>query len=364
MKVLITAPSLDQNDNVSGISTMIAGIIENTGCEFVHFTAGRKDGGKFDLNWLIRQLKLPFLFRAAIARSKPDVVHINTAFEPRAIIRDLALAKSVGKRPIVLHIHGGRFVMQDFENSTLASVADKLLRAASRIIVLSDIERDSILKRTPGLDISVLPNAVTTKQFPDTERPWGMKNVIYLGRLEEAKGLSEMVESCRVLAGQGFKFKFSCYGTGPDEAEFIRRMNGVMGDNFQFGGVISGADKLHALNSADIFLMPSRFEGLPLSLLEAMAAGCVPIVSNRGSIPTVVEDGRNGFLVEPGDITQIVGKLKFLLSEGEAGWNQLRQAARQTVIQGYDLAQYSQKLKALYADVCERFGNRHRRSDR
>lgn len=364
MKVLITAPSLDQNDNVSGISTMIASIIENTGCQFVHFTAGRKDGGKFDLNWLVSQLKLPFAFRAAIARSRPDVIHINTAFEPRAIIRDLVLAKSAGKRPIVLHIHGGRFVMQDFENSSLASIADKLLHAASRVIVLSDVERDSILKRTPGLDISVLPNAVSTKNFPDIERPWGTKNVIYLGRLEEAKGLSEMVESCRVLAGQGFKFKFSCFGTGPDEAEFVRRMKGVIGDNFHFGGVIAGADKMQALNSADVFLMPSRYEGLPLSLLEAMAAGCVPIVSNRGSIPTVVDDGRNGFLVEPGDITQIVGKLKFLLSEGEAGWNQLRQAARQTVIQGYDLAQYSKKLEAIYADVCETFANPRRRPNR
>ena len=95
-----------------------------------------------------------------------------------------------------------------------------------------------------------------------------------------------------------------------------------------------------------------------------MAAGCVPIVSNRGSIPTVVDDGRNGFLVEPGDITQIVGKLKFLLSEGEAGWNQLRQAARQTVIQGYDLAQYSKKLETIYSDVCETFSNRHRRPNR
>jgi glycosyltransferase involved in cell wall biosynthesis len=114
---------------------------------------------------------------------------------------------------------------------------------------------------------------------------------------------------------------------------------------------------MQALNSADVFLMPSRYEGLPLSLLEAMAAGCVPIVSNRGSIPTVVDDGHNGFLVEPGDITQIVGKLKFLLSEGEAGWIQLRQAARQTVIQGYDLAQYSKKLEAIYADVCVTFAN-------
>jgi glycosyltransferase involved in cell wall biosynthesis len=86
-----------------------------------------------------------------------------------------------------------------------------------------------------------------------------------------------------------------------------------------------------------------------------MACGCVPVVSDRGSIPTVVDDGRNGFLVDPGDITQIVGKLKFLLSEGEPGWDLLRRAARQTIIDGYGLSQYSAKLETIYTEVCHTF---------
>ena len=131
-------------------------------------------------------------------------------------------------------------------------------------------------------------------------------------------------------------------------------MTGVLGDEFHYGGIISGVEKLEALGTADIFLMPSRFEGLSLALLEAMASGCVPIVSNRGSMPTVVEDGRNGFLVDPGDITQIVGKLKFLLSEGETGWNEYRRNARETVRTRFDMHGYSEKLKSLYAEALAR----------
>src|SRR5687767_1637275 len=209
MKVLITAPSLDENENISGVSTMIAGIMKHGNCEFVHFAAGRKDGEKLDVSWLLSQIRLPFVFRKAIASASPDVIHINTAFEPRAIIRDLVLAKSARKRPIVLHIHGGRFVMQDFTNRLLGALADKLLRSATRVIAQSEAEAESISKRTPGLNISVLPNAIATKDFPDTEREWGTKNIIYLGRLHESKGLSEMVETCRLLAAQGFKFKFT-----------------------------------------------------------------------------------------------------------------------------------------------------------
>lgn len=351
MKVLITSPSLDENENVSGISTMISSIIEHGGSKFVHFKAGRKDGERFGPNWIASQLKLPFLFRRAIARAKPDIIHINTAFEPRAIVRDLILARSAGKRPVVLHVHGGRFVMEDFPNSLLASLARKLLTVADRVILLGEPEAGRVLQFSPGLKTSILPNAVAARAFPEAERQWGTKTIVYLGRLQEAKGLSEMVEACRLLTEQGFKFKFSCYGTGPDEREFIRRMTGVLGDNFHYGGIISGDEKVRALNSADIFLMPSRYEGLPLALLEAMAAGCVPIVSNKGSIPTVVEDGRNGFLVAPGDLTQIVGKLKFLLSEGETGWNEYRRNARRTVRSRFDIDSYSEKLKDLYTEV-------------
>jgi glycosyltransferase involved in cell wall biosynthesis len=355
MKVLITSPSLDEQKNVSGISTMISSIIDGVNCEFVHFSAGRRDGAGFDLSWLRTQALLPFVFRRAISANKPDVIHLNTSFEPRSIVRDLVLAKAGRQRPVVLHVHGGRFVMADFENSALASLADRLLRTVSRVIVLSGPEAENILKRTPGLDISVVPNAVSSERFSYAERSWGEKTIVYLGRLDEAKGLSEMVESCRQLTAQGFKFNFACYGTGRDQDEFIRRMTSVLGDRFHFGGVIRGVEKVEALRSADVFLMPSRYEGLPLALLEAMACGCVPVVSDRGSIPTVVDDGRNGFLVDPGDITQIVGKLKFLLSEGEPGWDLLRRAARQTIIDGYGLSQYSAKLETIYTEVCHTF---------
>lgn len=330
---------------------MISNIVETPGPDYVHFTAGRKDNGKFDLGWLMTQAKLPFQFRKAIADADPDVVHINTAFEPRAIVRDLVLAKSAGNRPLLLHVHGGRFVMQDFPNKIIATLADHLLRSAARVVTLSEVEAENILRRTPGLRVVVLPNAVPAARFAATDREWGEKTIVYLGRMDQAKGLNDMVESCRMLVAQGFKFRFDCYGSGPDQESFVRGMTDVLGEKFRFGGVVAGDEKIAALHRSDIFLMPSKFEGLPLSLLEAMAAGCVPVVSNRGAIPSVIDDGRNGFLVEPGDLTQIVGKLKFLLSEGEPGWNDLRENARRTIVDGYDLPQYSKKLQDLYAEI-------------
>ena len=351
MKVLITSPSLNEKENVSGISTMISSVIANSDCKFSHFTAGRKDGEKSGLRWLVSQAQLPGSFRRAIADAKPDVIHINTALEPRAIVRDAILARLAKKFPLIVHVHGGRYALDQTPPAWMNFIVNDLLKSADRVIVLSDEDAESLTKRAPGIEVSVLPNAIATDAFSETDRPRGTKSITYLGRLAEAKGLSEIVETCRLLRGQGFKFKFVAYGAGPDQNEFIRRMTSVLGEDFHYGGVVSGAEKVKALSTADIFLMPSRFEGLSLALLEAMAAGCVPVVSARGSIPSVVEDGRNGFLVDPGDITQIVGRLKFLLSEGETGWSEYRRNARETVKTGYDLKNYIVKLKDIYAET-------------
>ncbi|HEX6124051.1 MAG TPA: glycosyltransferase family 4 protein [Pyrinomonadaceae bacterium] len=331
---------------------MISGIIDHSGCDFAHFAAGRKDGERFDVNWLIKQTTLPIRFAREIKRVNPDVIHINTAFEPAAIIRDYVLSRVAGKaRPVVVHVHGGRFVLQDFPRSGIASFADRLLASASRVIALSQVEADALTKFVPASRLTVLSNAVAADRFSSGVREWGVKNILYLGRLHESKGLDDIVESCRLLLSQGFKFRFNCFGTGPDQERFLTAMIDLLGENFHYGGVVSGDEKVRALTKGDIFLMPSKFEGLPLSLLEAMAAGCIPVVSSRGAIPSVVEDGHNGFLVEPGDLTQIVGKLKFLLSEGEPGWNKLRENARRTIVESFDLGRYAKKLEALYSEV-------------
>lgn len=353
MKILITAPSLNENDNVSGISTLIAAIISGSKAKFVHFPAGRKDGDKFDVSWFVNQAKLPFAFSSAIKREKPDVVHINTAFEPRAIIRDLILAgraKSAGL-PVVLHVHNGKYVLNEFTSSALARRAEKLLKNADKIVVLGNAERDNLLKRTPGLDITVLPNAVQVDKIPEPERGHGEKTIIFFGRLNVTKGLEDIVEVCRMLLEQGFKFKFACYGAGPDRDPFVSNMKGLLGEKFHDGGVAFGPRKWQALSEADIFLLPSRHEGLPMAMLEAMAAGCVPVVSDVGTITDVVKDGRNGFIIEPGNLTQIAGKLKMILSESEVAWNDLRENAKKTVRQRYNFADYIAKLDKIYEEV-------------
>ena len=355
MKVLITASSLDESKNVSGISTLVRQITERGQAKFYHFEAGRRDGEKISAGWVFSQILLVPRFLNSVRREKVDFVHINTALVPLSIVRDAAFvcAARMLKRPVLLHLHGGRFLMEDFDNKILAAIAAKMFRGANKILVLSEYEKASLAKRWANLDVEILPNAVILDEIPNIEKTVAAneKTIIFLGRLHESKGLFEIVEACRILKNDGVKFQFRCFGAGALKDFFTTEMSEILGDKFYYGGIISGAEKWKQLMESDVFLLPSRYgEGLPMAMLEAMAAKCVVVVADVASVRVVIRDGANGLLVEPYNVAQIVGKLKFLFSN-RADYETLRRNARATVEENFAFADYLVKLEKIYTEM-------------
>ncbi|MDQ3711603.1 MAG: glycosyltransferase family 4 protein [Acidobacteriota bacterium] len=354
MRILITAPSLDENKNVSGISTLVREIIEHGNAEFYHFQAGRQDDDKIDIHWILQQILLTPRFFWTIYREKIDLVHINTALVPLSIVRDAALTFTarLANRPVLLHPNGGRFLMEDFTSRPLAWTTEKMFRLASKVLVLSKHERVSITNRWQNLDVRILPNAIATDEVANVEPDLtDEKTIIFLGRLHESKGLHEIIEACRILKNENFNFQFNCFGAGALKDFFIAEMSQILGDKFYFGGVISGAEKRKRLAESDIFLLPSRYgEGLPLAMLEAMAARCVVVVADVASVRAVIKDGENGLMVEPYNTAQVVEKLKFLISN-KADWKILQRNARTTIEENFAITDYVKKLEKIYAEI-------------
>ena len=87
-----------------------------------------------------------------------------------------------------------------------------------------------------------------------------------------------------------------------------------------------------------------------MALLEAMVAGCIPIVSDVGSIGKVIENGENGFLIKTRDVSQIVERLKYLLSD-QTDWGNLRKNAKKTIAERFDLKDYIKKLEHIYREM-------------
>ena len=358
MKILITSPSLDERENVSGISTMVREIQARTSEELVHFQAGRKDGEPVSLGWLLKQILLPFQFFGRLREVKPDVVHVNTAFIKLAILRDATLifAARLAGRPVIINLQGGPYVRSEFTNPILKAIATRMVAMSERLVVPSTIEKEVLAKRFPGATIDVHPNAIALDSVVPREASTPeVRTVIFFARHHHSKGLIHVIEASRELEAEDVPMKFLCYGTGPEADWFVAEMTKALGDKFHYGGVLAGRDKWVALSQADIFFLPSRDEGLPFALLEAMASGCVPVMADSGGVSSVIENGRNGFIIEAGDVEQTAGTLRELLSP-ETDLEPLRENARRTVEDNFNMDDYTERLDKLYADVARRNG--------
>jgi glycosyltransferase involved in cell wall biosynthesis len=124
-----------------------------------------------------------------------------------------------------------------------------------------------------------------------------------------------------------------------------------MGDDFEFAGVVSGETKQSIIDRSDIFLLPSRYgEGLPMALLETMANGLVPVVTDDASMKIVVKPNFNGLRVQKRDPADLAAKLQSLLVDSDL-LAQLSREAEKTIRREYSIGSYTSRLEAIY-DRC------------
>lgn len=350
MKIVITSPSLDERKNVSGISTIVRQIIEHGNDGFIHFQAGRQDGESAGPMWLARQVVLPLRFYLTLRKVKPDVVHINTALTDLSIWRDAALARAAAfaGRPVVIAVHGGKYLLNEIKDRRLKAACSSMLNTARAVIVYSESERRQLESRWKGLDIHILPNAVPVRDGEIIKSENADSVLIFFGRLHESKGLAEMIKACQALKDAGFTFRLHCFGDGPMKEKFVSQMGDILGERFHYGGVVSGPLKFEELVRSDIFVLPSIYgEGMPMAILEAMSAGCVVIASDMASVGDVIRDGSNGYLIEPGNTAQLISRLKLVLGS-RSDWKSIQQAAKKTVRDRFAITGYIEKLEAIY----------------
>lgn len=225
-------------------------------------------------------------------------------------------------------------------------------------ICVSPRIRDDLVTRHgfPADDTRVIPNALDLTPFaglPQRKEANSREplRLLSLGRVIDAdKGvfwlprIMDRLRDCPV--------HLTIAGDGPDRAELERRC-APLGDRVRFLGRIP-PDRVPAVLAAhDVFLFPSRFEGLPLSLVEAMAAGCVPVASRiKGVTDFVVTDGADGLLFNLGDTSAAARHLR-RLAEDRALLARLADAARQNVAGRFELGALARDYAAVVHKVMD-----------
>lgn len=355
MNILITAPSLNTSKNVSGIATVVNTIIDNNKRHtYFHYLLGRPDKPMNKLVWLFALLKQLINFPFFVHKHNIDLVHQNLPFNEKGLMRESIINFwcYLLKVPVILHLHGGEFLMRKEIPGLYKYLSSQIFKHSSKVIVLSDVEKEALQQNHLIVNSFVLLNSVDTQKFKTENRTYDLKLPVFLfmGRIHESKGVNEIVEALKELKNKR-AFKFVLCGTGPLLAYLTNKCAEFLGENFEYRGIVSGDSKQEALDSANFFLLPSRYgEGLPMALLEAMSSGLVPIVTNDASMKFVIQNEQNGIFVNKADSKDLFDKMIQVMDDLELQ-KSLSISARNTIVERYDVKPYVEQLNKLYDSV-------------
>lgn len=352
MNVLITAPSLDASKNVSGISAMSNSIITyNKQHRYFHYLLGSPDKLQNRLtriiNLFIQLLAFPFYLR----QNKIGLVHQNLPLDPKGILRESVIHMWcwLFNIPVVLHIHGGVFIKNGINNLFYKNLVCVLFKYSKQVLVLSEIEKLFLNEKFGFSSAIVLSNSVDISLYSSiqSKKPNKVPNLLFLGRIEKNKGILELIDALKLLR-MDFRFHFILCGTGPLVEYCLKECKIFLGSDFEYKGVVSGNKKMLIISQSDLFILPSYFEGLPMALLETMAAGVIPIVTNTGSMKYIVKHRINGLQINMYDSFDLYENLKLIISDNLL-FESLSNNARKTIADNYNISNYITQLNDIYS---------------
>jgi len=190
---------------------------------------------------------------------------------------------------------------------------------ATRIVANSQASADQLrLERVPDDRISVVPNGLDVARFAARDGRTPLRTVTAVGNLRWLKGHDVLVDAAVEILERFPDARFDIVGEGPEREALVARaaQHGVA-HAFTFAGHC--ADVPAKLAASDIFVHPSRSESFPNAILEAMAAGLPIVASGVGGVVELLDDGRTGWLVPPGEDEALASRVMHLMAHPEEG---------------------------------------------
>ncbi|OHU76679.1 glycosyltransferase family 4 protein [Mycobacteroides chelonae] len=290
-----------------------------------------------------------------VLTGRVDVLHVHLGHGGSVARKAMPLwAARIRGVPALIHAHSFDFC--GWYRSQHIAVQCGVRRAlpADRWIILGRELADeyaTCLQLDPAR-VSVLQNPVRIPDEPASSRG-STVTAVSLGRLGQRKGTYDIIRAASELAPE-VRASLRIHLAGDGEVEEARAAVTAadVADVITVHGWLDAAAGAELLSGADIFVLPSYAEGLPMALLEAMGAAVAVITSPVGSIAEVVRNGENGVLVAPGDVDALAAALT-RLSTDQTERRRLAAAARETV-RGLDIAGWEAQLVRTWKSLADR----------
>ena len=178
--------------------------------------------------------------------------------------------------------------------------------------------------------------------------------LLFISLLCEAKGLLVLIDACGTLAARGVPFHLDVMGRFESDefAARIRRRVAELNieDRVNFLGVLTGDEKFAVFHRSDVLCHPTYFDTFPVVILEAMACGMPTVATRWSGIPSIVDDGQTGFLVETHDAEAVADRVAELAATPELR-QQMGVAAREKFLREFTLPSHIERIRLAFLDV-------------
>ena len=255
----------------------------------------------------VRRLRNPsFAFSAAVKAicGRFDVVHAHNLLSAVPM-----KAARGGRRVLTLHGYYSEQValLHGVLLSQVAWLVEPLMTGWADVVTVVS-KRVQEAYRLRGVSAVYVPNAIDVKGLPEGRERLYTPQVIFVGRLSREKGVDILVEAVKNVRGA----HLLVVGDGPEKASLERL---AKGGSVHFLDSQPWRRTIRLIRGSDLFVLPSRMEGLPTALLEAMAVGTPVVASKVGGVPEAVESGVCGVLVPPEDVEALANAISSVLSD-------------------------------------------------
>ncbi len=200
-------------------------------------------------------------------------------------------------------------------------------------------------------NIQFIPNCVDGHDYDLSGKLYGVKKMLFMGRLHHKKGVSELAEAW-VASKLNNRKDFKLLIAGPDQGELKKiekTINGSINENIEYLGSVYGDEKIRILSSCHYFALPSRSEGFPTSIVEALSYGLVPMVSDGCNFPEVFKNNL-GIRVSP-EVDTIIAGLNQILELDDAELISRQKKGIQLFKENYTTKQIAKKEMDVYQSL-------------
>ncbi len=305
--------------------------------------------GKFDIKSILE-------LRKFIEEHGIDIIHSH---KYKTNFYSL-LASLPKKTPLISTCHN--WLGEDYKMRMYEWLDKKILNKFYRVVAVSDEVKDRILKS--GIqDHKVLKirNGVSIERYSDHDAgkvfrtEFGIDESMIVvgnvGRLDENKGITYLLKAAKLLLEEFSNLLFLIVGEGPSRQELYDESERLgIGDKVIFTGFRN--DIPSVLSAIDIFVLPSLIEGLPMILLEAMAAKKPVIATRVGDIPNVIRNNESGLLVGPREVVQLKDAIKYLIENVDHS-GLIAEKGLEKVKEEYSSGQMARQYMDVYNDVLQ-----------